>query len=556
MTVPAGSRGQTGVVAQLLPADFDLTRLKEHSERRVCQSFLEGLDDTWFVVPQVPVVANGRDSEIDVVLASATHGVILVEVKGGKISVEGGQWFQNERLLSKTPTEQVTVAKHNLVRRMRTIGIGLQGLFMSHVIAMPDVGVIPDEGMGLDAPKENLLGHYELADPLPALQRVQREHGPVPTEQFTRFLRALRPDIRLDGADTAVLPVATRRIDDETIARLSALQTLDANERVLVTGGAGSGKTWLVVEWARRAATRGERTVVITFNKPLADHLTHVLDGCDVQVHTYHDLIVSLLEPHGFEVAHQPDRNYWEQVPTQALLDHAAVVGTPFDTVIIDEGQDMRPHWLPSIEMLIDPAAATPRLLMVADPSQAIYVHPWAPPSGMVKAPLEHNLRSSHSVAEVVRRLGGPAPIPGSAGELPVRHLRAGGIKEVRKRVRATIEELTTVYGVPLSQIAVLTLRVEVRNALLDPQSDVDAAREPLPLARWEQRGEESVLCETVHRGKGLERAAVIVVDITDAPEPQLVYIGASRAMWSLTLIGKDVLAEVAGIPPHQTSEH
>jgi KaiC/GvpD/RAD55 family RecA-like ATPase len=61
------------------------------------------------------------------------------------------------------------------------------------------------------------------------------------------------------------MPVATRRINDATRARLGALQTLDANARVLVVGGAGSGKTWLVVEWARRAAARGERTLVITF---------------------------------------------------------------------------------------------------------------------------------------------------------------------------------------------------------------------------------------------------------------------------------------------------
>jgi hypothetical protein len=42
----------------------------------------------------------------------------------------------------------------------------------------------------------------------------------------------------------------------------------------------------------------------------------------------------------------------------------------------------------------------------------------------------------------------------------------------------------------------------------------------------------------------------VVLIDITDAPEPQLVYIGASRAMWSLTLVGKDVLAATAGVEP------
>jgi len=69
-------------VATLLPADFDLTLLP-HSEQRVCKAFLLGLDATWTVIPCVPIVVDGADSEIDVVLVCASRGVIVVEVKGG-----------------------------------------------------------------------------------------------------------------------------------------------------------------------------------------------------------------------------------------------------------------------------------------------------------------------------------------------------------------------------------------------------------------------------------------------------------------------------------------
>ena len=77
-------------MARLLPADFDLHSL-EHSERRVCQSFLDGLDDTWLVVPHVPIVVDNADAEIDVVLVSPAQGVIVVEVKGGAITIEKGR---------------------------------------------------------------------------------------------------------------------------------------------------------------------------------------------------------------------------------------------------------------------------------------------------------------------------------------------------------------------------------------------------------------------------------------------------------------------------------
>jgi hypothetical protein len=535
----------------MYPETFDLGRL-EPSEQRVCRALLDGLDDDWAVIPRVPVVDRGQDGEIDIVVASPVHGVIVIEVKGGIVEVVQGEWRQNGRPLKRTPAEQAMRSKHLLIERMRRIRVGLDGLFLRHVVALPDVGDLPATGLGPDAPREILWGQYDLREPAAAIAVLQREHGPVTVQRFARFLRALRPDIRLTEADASVLPSAARRIDDQTRARLEAVRELDANARVLVTGGAGTGKTWLVVEWARRAAARGERTVVITFNRPLADHLTWVLDGTGVVVHTYHDLIVTLLTPFGFTVADRPDRDYWERVPTLALLDRAADVGTPFDTVIVDEGQDVRPHWLSSIEGLIDRAATPPRLLMVADPTQAIYVPNWTAPAGMVVMPLVHNLRSARSVAEVVHHLGGPAPLPDAGGELAVQHWRAGGVTELRTRLRVELDRLTGELGVPLSQIAVLTLRTEVRDALLDPGPERVAGRDPLPLARWEQRGEDTALCETAHRGKGLERAAVVLVDLTDTPEPQLVYIGASRAMWSLTLIGSDALARVAGVEPQR----
>ena len=38
---------------------------------------------------------------------------------------------------------------------------------------------------------------------------------------------------------------------------------LDTNRRVLVNGGAGTGKTMLALQWARQALARNERTLVV-----------------------------------------------------------------------------------------------------------------------------------------------------------------------------------------------------------------------------------------------------------------------------------------------------
>lgn len=73
------------------------------------------------------------------------------------------------------------------------------------------------------------------------------------------------------------------------------------------------------------------------------------------------------------------------------------------------------------------------------------------------------------------------------------------------------------------SQTAVLTRHRDLQQLLI-ADSDTD-----LPLVGWEDRVEGSVLCETIHRVKGIERQAIILCDLDDDAEPQLHYIGCSR---------------------------
>ena len=538
--------GQTGVVAILLPDDFDLTHLP-HSEQRVCKAFLLGLDDTWFVVPHVPVLVDGADCEIDVVLVSASRGVIAVEVKGGMIAIEKGKWIQNGHPLAKSPVQQVSRAKHELLKRLRTSGVELDGMFLCHAVALPDVGTVPSEGLGPDVPAEIVFAKAQLEFPAVSVGKLLREHGPVPPERVARLLAALRPDIALEGDEGQVLQWAGKKLDDETRVHLANVRGLDKNQRVLVTGGAGTGKTMLVLEWAKRSIERGERTLVVCFNKPIADQLQRSLTGTDAMVGTYHDIAIQLLEPHGFRVGASPTTEYWLNVPTDALAFHAGHIGTPFDTIIIDEGQDMYPHWFESLERLLDPNGPH-KLLVVADPSQAIYVNPWTPPEDMTEMPLVYNLRNCSAIAKLVQRLGGPWPLPSAPYGDAVVHLHAGGMKEVRKRVRDAVKTLSQTYGIPFSQIAVLTTHTHERDSLLD--GPLEGCR----LVRWIDRCEDGVLCETVQRTKGLERTAVILVDMSGEPDAMLVYVGVSRAVSVLRLVGPPGLAHAAGVPAGATS--
>ena len=59
------------------------------------------------------------------------------------------------------------------------------------------------------------------------------------------------------------------RLDELSERQVKAVETLDMNRRVMVAGGAGTGKTRLAAAWARRVRDRGERALLTCYNDPL-----------------------------------------------------------------------------------------------------------------------------------------------------------------------------------------------------------------------------------------------------------------------------------------------
>lgn len=531
-------------MARLLPDGLDLHEIEVVAERSVVEILRDGLDDSWVVVHGIRLKDGHRDREIDVLIASPTRGVLVIEVKGGPISIDQGVWKRSDgSALSPQPDAQIEGAKHALARRLKAMGIDLRGLFMLDAVSLPAVRNIPDDGLGVALPRERILDGTRLDNPYPAVAAILEEQAPVPLERFSRFLSALKPTIELDGRVGRASPAAMRLLDQTTIDHLGVARELDVNRRVVATGGPGTGKSWLIIDWAKRAVERGERVAVICFNKPISEQLAASLADVDVRVATYHSLIIDHLLPgHDFAIPAGAGAEYWDHRPTEILVENLGTIATRFDTFIIDEGQDLRPQWLDSLEALLDPAGPG-RILMTIDPEQMIYVREsdWREPEGAMRLPLVTSLRSCRHVAEVVKALGGPGPLPAAPAGMPTIRL-ASGAKETAKNVRRRITQLVTEYGVPHSEILVLTTSRDEQRKLLEASDD------EVTLVEWEDRAEGVVPCETVHRTKGLEATAVILVAPEDEPRRQLVYIGASRAVWSLTLIGPPALGELCGL--------
>lgn len=531
-------------MARLFPTNFDLQQL-EMSEQRVVKSLLDQLDESWTVTPKVLVTWKGRDSEIDIVLTSFDQGIMLVEVKGGRITLHEGQWFQYDRPM-KDPVEQVMAAKHALIRRLIKMGVKLKGVHVDHCVAFPDLQDFPDTGGGPHCPREKVLTSRELSSGR-ALTAVLSDHGrSVSKKTMTTILKSLRADVSEIDVSGRHVRGNTQRIMAVTSDRLGPVIGLDENLRIYLRGGAGTGKTFVAGKWVRRALVRGESTMYVCYNRLLGAEMVERLETMHSELEeppsliagNFHQLIRRLLGDHAPDVPTHADQQWWDEELPRYFLSAIDMMSQRFDTIIVDEAQDFRPLWFELLERLMT-NADTGRFYVLADTKQEIYGSGWVPPSGVTRLELTHNVRNSSRIGQAVCNLGGAPVARGTAPGPEIQVHAVGGAREMVKAVRKSLQFALDELDIPASQLMVLTTHREVRDEL------ISVLNEDLHVSRWDDRGEGDIACETVHRTKGLERVGVVLVNMDDPPDATLAYIGASRASGFLAVVGRDSLASL-----------
>jgi hypothetical protein len=533
-------------LATILPENFDADSLN-HSERAVLKALVEKLSDDWILVPHVTITVDRVDREIDILAISRFTGGVVIEVKGGSIEVRDGNWFQGGRRI-KNPAEQAMEAKHVLVKRLKTMKIDYHGFFIGHAVCFPDVVSVPKDGFGLDCPANMVIGARELQWPHHILE--QCSSSPVASadpEIRRRILQALCPTIDSTREFGEYFSRSTSEFESNSRDVLLIAKLADRNKRLSILGGAGSGKTAVVRSWAKRAVERGERVLAVCFNKPVSELLVPRYFKDKVTHGTFHDVLVRLLQPLGFEVPNPPTPDFWSEGLAREFLGRIDQIEERFDTVIVDEAQDFSPLWLEALTALLDPDGPG-RVLIAADPTQDIYQKGFVEPEGFFTLVLPFNLRNSRMIAVKVAPWGGGQPYEGNPIGFPPRFLKADGIKIVRKKLRDEISMLVDQHGVAPSAIMVLTTRAEVRDRLIREDVERIDNEEPFDLVSWEERSEDKIVCQTVHRAKGLESSAIILVSQDEDIDDRLLYVGASRARLWLTVVGTEELGRRFGL--------
>lgn len=329
---------------------------------------------------------------------------------------------------------------------------------------------------------------------------------------------------------------------DLTNTQIRVLGQLGRNRRALIMGSPGTGKTILAVERARRLAESGFEVLLTCFNEPLSLHLqTQATDIERVHAMTFHSLCFKLCNQAKVELPREPDADWWTNEAPERLMEAAGRLGASFDAIVVDEGQDFSPEWLDALQLLLRDPDEGPFYLF-ADSQQALYCRNWAKPGGWPEFELDLNCRNTLPIAERVAAVyGDELKTLGTTGPAPV--FTTGKYGRWGELVLRIADRLLTDGGLEPHQVTVLA----TDKHLVDELRDLAVSQASLVAL-----GQHGVVCETVHRFKGLE-SDVIVLVLTSSGDTDidrgLAYVGMSRARTMLFVLGTDATKEALGWP-------
>lgn len=566
-------------MARLIPS-IDPEDIQEPGERSVARALVAQLPDDCVIYHSFrwlrPEPSRETDKlylqpgEIDFIIVHPDHGVLVLEVKGGPLEYDQqrahwGRRQEGKQRLKKVkedPFTQVERNKYTVHHALKNTGLfqGSQPPFaLGHAVAFPHSryhGPLPQ-----NARPEILFTADDLdrldervAQALDAWRRGERAR--LDRATLDAIQESLSPVLQLT-------PVLWRSLDDQE-ARLKRLtgeqaRTLDllaGHERAAIRGVAGSGKTILAMSQAQRFARAGKRTLLVCYNRPLADWLARQMPGKyqdRIDVHTFHSLCASMCKAAGLPFEFKRDPNFW-RYEAPALLERAGQIAADqhgYDAMVVDEGQDFADQWWFALQQSFrspEQRSDPDRMVMFVfyDPKQNIYeAHPTLPASLGKAFLLVRNCRNTRRISALCSDIVGvdmeiheDAP----EGEEPG-HSRRASLRDIIRHTERIVRGWCRPDrdGLGFDRVAILTP--------VDSAADWPAVLDDIPLTRdfdqW--RAGKGVLLATHRRFKGLEADALVLAGIPEPGSRDFYtladhYVACSRAKHLLEIVQDESL--------------
>lgn len=542
-------------------------------ERKIFQCFKDeaGTKD-WIVLHSLDIAHHLRQiaGEADFVIIVPGLGVLCLEVKAcHSLRREDGLWYygHNTQGDPRGPFKQSLEGMHSLRRRVVQSDPKLSRVPFWSAVAFPfiEFAATSDEWhpwQVIDAPR---FHRQPLASLITGILRSARSYlNSQPSvhwfrnsdrypdqQQAAAIARILRPSFEFAEKSSDRRARKQAEILRFTGEQFTALDAMADNERVLFSGPAGTGKTVLALEAARRTSNVGKKVLLLCFNRLLGRWLSrHPVAQCKaVTAGTFHQY---LLGCSNIVLPPDPDDTFWKvDLPDAAiakLLDQCTD-GAQFDVLVIDELQDLlNPSYLDVLDLTLKGGLAEGNWMLFGDfERQMLYGQDRHLAEELLRTrfgsftrcSLRVNCRNTPRVATLSHLLGKLAP----------NYLRV-------LRPDDRIEPVITYYGKPSQQRKQLVSILERLHrdsfsgediVILSPKAGSRCAAALIAekpwvhrLAAYEQASPGQIRFTTIQSFKGLDSPAIIITDIEHLAGElfsSLFYVATTRSLERLFIV-------------------
>lgn len=523
----------------------------------------------WIVLHSLDIADHVKrvSGEADFLIIIPNHGVLCLEIKShDRIRRTKQGWFYGNKTEAdvRGPFKQASEAMHSLRAYLTHRSSNYKNLVFWSAACFPYASFNPitcewDEWQCIDkskfsrAPlsricvgilekaqeKMNKKGHKWVNDAVAAYSR----------EKLEPIAQIYRPCFEAISSAHSRISALESEINEYTEEQFRALDFIGGNPRVVFSGPAGTGKTFVSIEAAIRARRENPNAKVkwICYNKNLARWINKrsALKGSGIEATYIHDWLLKISDSKPTQ-AQFKNPNYWKselpQLALEALLRREVTDEEKIDVLIADEAQDLLQNdLLDFLDFMLLGGLSTGTWMFFGDYTmQSIY----NPTEDFDLSTLDGrcnpipicnlniNCRNKPRIAQRAGRLGRMSP-----GYTSV--LRADDKKEPQFRYYQNSQA-----QLDLLIEALDTLKEEgYRNediVILSPLKKKALALKLARLSKWKSSliNEASpvtgkIRYSTIHGFKGLEAPVILITDIEQVASRQdemLLYIGLTRS--------------------------
>lgn len=369
--------------------DFLADDIQSNAERKLFEMFKNTeTEEEIYILHSLAMAEHTTNvfGEVDFVII-CSQGILAVEVKGGNIGYENNYWTFTNRygktdIKKKGPFKQASdnmFALKDYIEKHFSRDHEIKYAQSACCVIMPDCrftyrGTEVNENLLFDATRTwdlNKIISESFTWCRNTLEDIKHfQGGYLSNEAAKRLAIGMRGSFCLVPPLSETLSGVDKSLLLLTEDQYERLMDMDDNDRMLISGAAGTGKTLLALEACRRKTIAGLKVLYVCFNTYMAQSVRrHISDeSVTFDVFTLHALMVKLC---GDRSGNEKNAAYFRKLVSRFV---STETENRYDLIVVDEGQDLiRPDYLECLDHLVKGGLTEGKWIFFFDPNQNIF---------------------------------------------------------------------------------------------------------------------------------------------------------------------------------------